>query len=69
MVASSPTMAEGTEMNLIYIKQHIKCDCGHYAKDHYLNEGQCKKCACTWYWPNDKHLQRILQAEPDREGE
>lgn len=56
-------------MNLTYIKKHIKCDCGHYAKDHYLNEGQCKKCACTWYWPNDKHLQRILQAEPDREGE
>ncbi len=44
-----------------YAKAHIKCDCGHYAKDHYLTEGCCfakcvglgnRTCGCTWYYPN-----------------
>ena len=43
-----------------YAKKHVKCDCGHYAKDHYLEEGWCHHsehpraggCGCTWYHPN-----------------
>ena len=34
----------------------VKCDCGHYPKDHYDGEGACKKCACTWYYPNYKYI-------------
>lgn len=35
-----------------YAKARVKCDCGHYAKDHYRREGQCNECGCTWYYPN-----------------
>jgi hypothetical protein len=41
-----------------YAKQHIQCDCGHYAKDHFLKEGCCDKCGCTWYYPNYKWIIR-----------
>ena len=49
-----------------YAKLHIKCDCGHYAKDHYLNEGWCHhsehpkagQCGCTWYYPNTKWMMK-----------
>jgi len=34
----------------------VKCNCGHYPKDHFNREGACLKCACTWYYPNDKHI-------------
>ena len=34
----------------------VKCNCGHYPKDHYRREGCCNKCGCTWYYPNDKYL-------------
>jgi len=34
----------------------VKCNCGHYPKDHFSREGMCSKCACTWYYPNDKHI-------------
>jgi len=34
----------------------IRCNCGDYPKDHYMREGQCNKCGCTWYYPNDKYL-------------
>jgi len=37
-------------------KKLIKCSCGHLPKDHYLQEGACSKCACTWYYPNDKYI-------------
>lgn len=49
------------EKDMKYAKAHIKCDCGHYAKDHYLTEGCCsskcpeagnRTCGCTWYHPN-----------------
>lgn len=41
-----------------YAKAHIVCDCGHYARDHYLKEGCCNKCGCTWYYPNDKWIRK-----------
>lgn len=41
-----------------YAKAHIICDCGHYAKDHYLKEGACNKCGCTWYYPNYRWIER-----------
>lgn len=33
----------------ISIHRRIKCNCGHYMKNHYLEEGQCDRCGCTWY--------------------
>jgi hypothetical protein len=39
-------------INPKYARRKIKCDCGHYAKEHYLREGSCNKCGCTWYYPN-----------------
>ena len=50
-------------MDLKYAKKHIKCDCGHMAKDHYLYEGSCEKCGCTWYWPNTKWINKIKEKE------
>lgn len=49
-----------------YAKAHIKCDCGHYSKDHYLGEGWCHhtqhpkagECGCTWYYPNYRWLEK-----------
>ena len=41
-----------------YAKARIKCDCGHYAKDHFAKEGCCDKCGCTWYYPNYKWIMR-----------
>lgn len=41
---------------------NVKCDCGHYPKDHYGRQGFCNKCGCTWYWPNIEH-QKKKQAE------
>ncbi len=34
----------------------VKCNCGHYPKDHFNREGVCSKCGCTWYYPNDKFI-------------
>jgi len=31
---------------------NIKCDCGHRQLSHNNNEGQCKLCGCTWFYPN-----------------
>lgn len=44
----------------------VKCDCGHYPKDHYEGSGCCHdsthpnagKCGCTWYHPNYKYILR-----------
>ena len=46
----------------------VKCDCGHYPKDHYEREGWCTgkvqwgnrkcTCGCTWYYPNVKYILR-----------
>lgn len=36
----------------------VKCDCGHYPKDHYVREGQCGRCGCTWYHPNYRYVLR-----------
>lgn len=49
-----------------YVKAHIKCDCGHYAKDHYNREGWCHHsqhehkggCGCTWYYPNYRWIEK-----------
>lgn len=40
----------------------VKCNCGHYPKDHYGGGGQCK-CGCTWYYPNDKYILRKTKHE------
>jgi phosphoribosyl-ATP pyrophosphohydrolase len=46
---------------------NIKCDCGHFIKDHHSigadMRGACKKCACIWYhqkWyhQNFKYIQK-----------
>jgi hypothetical protein len=37
---------------------NIKCDCTHRQKDHYSETGWCKKCSCTWFYPNVKYIQR-----------
>jgi len=39
-------------------QSRVKCDCGHYPKDHYNREGHCDKCGCTWYHPNVKYIKR-----------
>jgi hypothetical protein len=36
----------------------VKCDCGHYPKDHNIREGACNECACTFYYPNHKYIKR-----------
>ena len=36
----------------------VKCDCGHYPKDHYGRSGWCDKCGCTWYYPNVRYIKR-----------
>ena len=41
----------------------VKCDCGHYLKDHYANGGYCKKCACTWYWPNVDYMKKEIKSK------
>jgi hypothetical protein len=38
--------------------QKVKCDCGHYSKDHFCGEGCCNECGCTWYYPNYKYILR-----------
>jgi len=45
-------------LNIEYAKRHVQCNCGHYAKSHFAKEGQCSKCGCTWYWPNDRWLKK-----------
>jgi len=54
----------------------LKCNCGHYLKDHYLGEGCCEAkvkvgrrkmtCGCTWYWPNDKYIIRKSEEARDK---
>jgi len=41
----------------------VKCDCGHYPKDHFAREGWCEKCGCTWYYPNYKYILRKQKKE------
>ena len=43
----------------------VKCNCGHYPKDHYSGWGWCDKCGCTWYWPNDKYILRKQKEKND----
>jgi len=51
------------------IPKNVKCDCGHYAKDHYQGVGWCHdsghknpgQCGCTWYHPNTKWVNRQKQ--------
>ncbi len=59
------------KLDIAYAKSHIKCDCGHYAKDHYLAEGWCQhpkagECGCTWYYPNVRWLKKTKKE--DKEG-
>lgn len=44
----------------------VKCDCGHYPKDHYGRQGWCDKCGCTWYYPNYRY---ILRKKAERAAE
>jgi len=58
-----------------YARAYIKCDCGHFAKDHYLGEGWCHhskhakagQCGCTWYHPNIHWINK--QKAIERSGE
>ena len=47
---------------------HVKCNCGHVAKDHFEKEGSCNQCGCTWYHPNDKWIlkQKALKQKEKR---
>ena len=45
----------------------VKCDCGHYPKDHHAGEGWCNKCGCTWYYPNVRYIMR-KRREKDKSG-
>jgi len=57
------------------IRKTVKCNCGHYFKNHHLFMGMggwCKKCGCTWYYPNDKYIirkskEKKLQAKKMKE--
>jgi hypothetical protein len=40
-------------------KDNVKCDCGHYPKDHHAGEGWCGKCGCTWYYPNIQYIKKM----------
>jgi hypothetical protein len=33
------------------IRKDCKCDCGHTKEQHYIGEGQCRYCGCTWFYP------------------
>lgn len=52
------------------IPPNVKCDCGHYKKDHYQG-GWCHssghpkagECGCTWYHPNFKYILRIWKEQ------
>lgn len=54
-------MPELTEQQIQYARLHIRCNCGHYAKNHFVREGCCDKCGCTWYYPNDKWLAKLAK--------
>jgi len=47
----------------------VKCDCGHYPKDHYNREGWCDKCGCTWYWPNVRYQLKKQKEEKENKNE
>lgn len=38
---------------------NIKCDCSHTQKDHFNTEGCCKKCGCTWFYPNARYIEQM----------
>jgi ubiquitin C-terminal hydrolase len=50
-------------IDMRYAKRRIKCNCGHLARGHYLREGCCNECGCTWYWPNDKWLKKQAETQ------
>lgn len=33
------------------IRKDCRCDCGHTKEQHYGQEGQCRYCGCTWFYP------------------
>lgn len=43
----------------VKIPNNILCNCGHTRAQHFLTEGCCEKCGCTWYWPNDKYILKL----------
>lgn len=45
-------------------QKNVKCNCGHTAKEHFKNAGQCSKCGCTWYYPNDKWITKQKNKKP-----
>lgn len=38
------------------------CDCGHARLVHFQLEGACDGCACTWYHPNVKAIEKDRKA-------
>jgi len=45
----------------VKIHGNVKCDCQHRQDAHYRNEGQCKKCGCTWFYPNVKYVKKFIR--------
>ena len=45
----------------IKIVDTVKCDCGHEKRTHYLGEGCCDKCGCTWFYPEVKYCKPFRQ--------
>ena len=43
----------------VRIVDAVKCDCTHPKSDHYLTEGYCSKCACTWFHPEIKYCKPL----------
>jgi len=43
----------------IKIVGDVKCDCTHAKKAHYLEEGCCKNCACTWFHPEIQYCKPL----------
>ena len=46
------------DITIKYARAFIKCDCGHYARQHWNTQGWCDKCGCTWYYPNYKWIMK-----------
>jgi len=52
----------------IKIAEAVKCDCTHRRDEHYLKEGACTKCACTWFHPDAKYCKPISSGLIFRRG-
>ncbi len=44
------------KIKTIKTRKDCKCDCGHQKNSHYIGEGQCRYCGCTWFHPNIERI-------------